>query len=496
MSLSIECEAGNPICPSDGDLIESRFSFVASEIEHSPFVTIVTEVQAVPSCRWTRVAVIPELGVLFHDSSQLEVRIWALDADNLPIIYSQPKLTVLWGSPVDSSQSLQNSSALDTRRALPGTHEYMSVIPLELRQTPGHYKLIVQLVDGWNSENGNTSTCDIFEHAFSVLCADGFTQVMSAGTPQCKEGTFQTVTLEFIVVLLVALVLVTVIAFILLRWWYARSATTAAKRSALRKALCHKLQKQYAMTGTLGPMDQVNADGDLPIHYAAECAVPCTLLSAILSSYPAGAKTADAQGNLPLHLLLRGLSSQSDWKEASSLMRVLLEAFPAGKVQADMHSKLPIQIFLDVCPPAASRHEVGVELGFPFDCNGGADNWLCLLAHSPPKAPCPPKAAALDCYSPKGMPVLAAEWLVEAIIKYSEETRRATIQQLAYATDAAGREAWAVATKANRKCLSKYLLFCGRYATLSSAVPHTVQSCAVYTDSMVQHNCHPSGHLT
>ncbi len=181
-------------------------------------------------------------------------------------------------------------------------------------------------------------------------------------------------------------------------------------------------------------------------------------MKGILASYPEGAKTADARGNLPLHVLLEGLSSQTDWKETCTTMSLLLQAFPGGKVQPNMHSKLPIQIVLDACLPTAGSGDLGVELGFPLDCNGSACNWLYLLANSP-------KQVLLSrTYSDSNSTrFLASEWLVEEIIKHAQETRRATIQQLAYATDIGGREAWAVATKEHRKCLWKYLLFCGRY---------------------------------
>jgi hypothetical protein len=298
-----------------------------------------------------------------------------------------------------------------------------------------------------------------------VRCADRFTQVTRAGTAICEESTFQILPLGLIGGLLAVLAVVTGIATFFLRWWYVRSAT-AARRHAMRTALFWKLQKQYSMAGTLGPMDQLNADGDLPIHYAAECGAPCTLLSAILSSYPEGAKTADSRGNLPLHLLLHGLSKQSDWKEPGSSMSVLLEAFPQAKVLPDMHSKLPIQTFLDICPSWAFSHDVAVELGFPLDCNGHADNWLCLLAHGPHKVTGSPEATPSTgpACSTEGTPLVLAEWLVEEIIKHAQETGRTTVQQLAYATDSGGREAWAVATKANRNCLRKYVLFCGRHA--------------------------------
>jgi hypothetical protein len=240
--------------------------------------------------------------------------------------------------------------------------------------------------------------------------------------------------------------------------WYSHSSNAAKRLAARKRRLLHELQKEYSMTGKLGPMDRVNPDGDLPLHIAVACGAPHTLMRAILASYPEGAKTADARGNLPLHLLLHGLSSQTDWKETYTSMSLLLQAFPGGKVQLNMHSKLPIQMILDACLPAAGGDDLGVELAFPLDCNGSAGNWLYLLADSPKQDLQPPSNS--DSHS---TPLLRSEWLVEEIIKHAQETQRATIQQLAYATDTGGREAWAVATKEHRKRLWKYLLFCGRY---------------------------------
>jgi hypothetical protein len=218
------------------------------------------------------------------------------------------------------------------------------------------------------------------------------------------------------------------------------------------------LQTKFNIDGAIAaPMDRVNADGDLPIHYALECGAPRTLVSAILSKYPEGARTKDARGNLPLHLLLQRLSRETDWAEAHASMCLLLAAFPEGKTEADMDKQLPIEILLNARLPAASS-ALGVELAFPLDCKSGSGNWHCLLAHSPPE---PTK---LDSHVTS---VLSSDVLVEEIIKHAQNTRRATIEQLAYATDSNCREAWAVATKENRKCLWKYLLCCGRYASQS-----------------------------
>jgi hypothetical protein len=252
-------------------------------------------------------------------------------------------------------------------------------------------------------------------------------------------------------------------------WWYLRSSNAGKRLAERKRRLLHELQKEYSATGNLGLMHAVNSDGDLPLHIAMVCSAPHSLVSAILASYPEGAQTEDARGNLPLHLLVQGLSNQTDWKAAHSSMSLLLQAFPRGLVQPDMHSKLPIQILLDACLHTAGSGELGVELGFPLDCNGSAGNWLSLLANSPKQVLPSPLEAVSSSTPPElhSTSMLRSEWLVDAIITRAQDSRRATIQELAYATDTWGREAWAVATKEHRKCLWKYLLFRGRYGCRS-----------------------------
>jgi hypothetical protein len=182
--------------------------------------------------------------------------------------------------------------------------------------------------------------------------------------------------------------------------------------------------------------------GDLPIHCVAVACPPVELLNELLQGFSEGARFTDASGNLPIHLLVRSLGkSQKPIEQLYPAVEALVNAFPKGVIIPDEHSKLPIQLLLESSFSSPERTRLQVLLGFPYDVNGLADNWHCLLQHPE------------SCDS---------EDSVTAIILEAKMNRGLSIEQVAYATDAMGREAHAVATTSNRRCLWRHLLLLGR----------------------------------
>jgi hypothetical protein len=374
------------------------------------------------------------LGSGVSAESTLTIRVEAVDVDGLKISRTRAEIEFRCSNQI-----------LPVQPWRPGINEYVAEIPPDLLLRLGQFDLVVSALSGWNRTSREMAPCDLLRVRMFAIASN--TPSSTGLSP--LESTFIGISIVLLVFMKAGLI----------GCWYRGEKNVAKRRAARKRRLLHELQRKCDIDSTLGPMDRVDAHGDLPIHYAAECGAPHALVRTILSKYPQGAKIKDARGNLPLHLLLHGLSRQTDFTESSSSMELLLALFPGAKLELDMDKKLPIQIVLDAGLPAALAGccEIGVELGFPLDCIGGASNWHYLLADTPKKS------TLQDSHSSS---ILSSDVLVEEIISRAQKTRRATIQQLAYATDAGGREAWAVATKDHhRKCLWKYLLFCGRYAT-------------------------------
>jgi hypothetical protein len=451
--LRLECD--NKLdCVADGDILETIVSVKSQQDARlSSRVTILAMVESLMSCENSK-AQMTQAGKIVQGSAisaenSLRVRIEAFDVDGYMISRTRAEI-----------EFRCNNETLLLQPWSPGSNEYVAEVPPDLLLHLGQFDLVVRALNGWNQTSRKMAPCDLLR----------ITLVATSQSSQPLNPTW--IALGFFIALLCLLAGLSLC-------WYLRSSNASKRLAERKRRLLHELQKEYSVTGNLGPMNSVNSDGDLPLHIALACSAPCSLVSAILASYPEGAQRVDARGNLPLHVLVQGLSNQTDWKAAQSSMSLLLEAFPGGILQPDMHSKLPIQILLDACLHTAGSGELGIELGFPLDCNGSAGNWLCLLAHSPkqvllsppkesfvlsPTASRVPSSTPPDSHSTS---ILRSEWLVDKIITRAQDSRRATIQELAYATDAWGREAWAVATKEHRKCLWKYLLFCGRYGCRS-----------------------------
>jgi hypothetical protein len=273
-----------------------------------------------------------------------------------------------------------------------------------------------------------------------------------------------------------------------------------------REAAYAQLYKRVGASsrGKLPDMDKADSIGDLPIHYAAACCAPAYVLEAVLAAHPQGASALDSMGNLPIHLLLHALERQKPVIEAGYRTRVetLLAAYPKAVLCHDENSKLPIQIVLDSpcasippckllldaesvsTPTDTTKREtqfklldtaatlfgsgvselgisLGVMLGRPYDCDGLADNWLCLLEHSS-------RRTSAEMYADPGADdeVDFSARVVESIVLDTMAATAQKIERLAYATDSRGREAYAVATKENRRYLWKHLLLLGRYSGL------------------------------
>jgi hypothetical protein len=434
--VRLACDGEDQSCAADGDVLETIISMKSQrDTRVGSRVTILTTVQSLISCEKSG-AQIWQAGMLVHGNRvsaerSVTIRVQAVDVDGLNISRTRAEIEFRCGNETLPSQPWR-----------PGSNEYVAEVPTDLLLRLGDFDLVALALNGWSQTSREEAPCDLLR--VRMFATSPLTPI--------HLSTFESAFIGTSIVFLMSMM-----AGLIVRWYFLRPNVT--KRLKARKIrLLHELQKKYDIDGTLAPVDRVDADGDLPIHYALECGAAHSLVRAILSKHREGAKAKDARGNLPLHLLLQGLSSQADWAEANASMCLLLAAFPEGKVELDMDRQLPIQILLQACLPAAGGCALGVELGFPLDCDSRAGNWHWLLASSPPEP------TILNSHL---TPVLSSDVLVEAIVKHAQETRRATIQQLAYATDSGGREAWAVATKEHRQCLWKYLLCCGRYGIQS-----------------------------
>jgi hypothetical protein len=436
VSLSLKCDAQTAICPQDGDRIEATIvtSLQGATAPPPSSVKIVAEVRALPSCQWTSAVLVPDPGEFWDDAQQLMVAAKLFDADRLPVRYSLPELSILW--------KLETSATEHHVLYQPQTplkrDSYVAPITQEQRAYEGKYWLTVQLNNAWDSATQATGSCIILHRSVAIRCRNG----VSDATKRCATTDMLVETGPPVTAAVVCTLLSICIMLAALRCWYLRSDLTAMRRlSNSRTAAYSRLKKRWSSRASLGSLNRRNSVDDLPIHYAAFCCAPEKMLEAVIHGCPEAVSIPDAYGNLPIHLFIKSLDKHHPDESVCSAVELLLAAYPKGVICLDENSKLPIQLLLESSYSSWPRGRLEVLLAFPFHVDA-ADNWLCLLQH---EAQC------------------SVDRSVQAIIEEAKNSGRATIEQLVYAKDTQGREAWAVATAAKRRPLWGQLLLVGRY---------------------------------
>ncbi|KAL7552206.1 hypothetical protein ACHAWF_016273 [Thalassiosira exigua] len=81
--------------------------------------------------------------------------------------------------------------------------------------------------------------------------------------------------------------------------------------------------------------------GGIPLHVACRTNASGAVITALLSSNFNSAKRSDANGDLPIHLLLRNGKSVS-----GAVVQALLDTYPTAATRADMYGDLPLSVAL------------------------------------------------------------------------------------------------------------------------------------------------------
>ena len=144
-------------------------------------VTIITLVEAVPSCSRSSARLTRLSGDLTPSTPQLNVEIRLVDVDGacvfvrawacercytascagLPIGVSMPRTTITWTSAAQDVLSFA-----PTRPK--GADSLSGEIPSSRRSDPGVYQLVVILEEGWNEATGNETACVILSETVTI----------------------------------------------------------------------------------------------------------------------------------------------------------------------------------------------------------------------------------------------------------------------------------------------------------------------------------------
>ncbi len=152
LQLRLDCAGGRP-CIADGDTIETVV-IIGSAINAQSEIRIMTEVEAVLSCKKTRTGIEGSVeGV--HVSSAIRVWLYAIDIDGLPINQTEAEIRLAFG---DRNVPMQWSR---------GSNMYVAAVPAELTLQPGQYDLVMSASNAWG-ETGPATSCELLRRTITV----------------------------------------------------------------------------------------------------------------------------------------------------------------------------------------------------------------------------------------------------------------------------------------------------------------------------------------
>ncbi len=138
-TVRLDCARDAPaLCPADGDTIETNITFTSTtDASVHDTALLRSEVEAIPSCSWTRVWLTQEGGALLHNAPDLAVTVTLADVDGLPINYTDPVgLLVTWTGPGAPGGA---AAVLALARTEARSNVQRSRIPREYRSIPGRH---------------------------------------------------------------------------------------------------------------------------------------------------------------------------------------------------------------------------------------------------------------------------------------------------------------------------------------------------------------------
>lgn len=111
------------------------------------------------------------------------------------------------------------------------------------------------------------------------------------------------------------------------------------------------LAKHPAGADTMVLRPAGRSGGGIPLHVACRINASSAVITSLLSSNFNSAKKCDANGDLPIHLLLRNGTQVS-----GAVVQALLDTYPTAAMRADMYCDLPLSVALKhECKPGVVK---------------------------------------------------------------------------------------------------------------------------------------------
>jgi hypothetical protein len=160
--VRLTCKSDEQSCAADGDLITTVIRLISPQDSNvRSEVTVTTRVEALVSCKNTAAWVSSAGLELEQDTisaeSPLEVRLRAVDADNLEIKFTRAEIFL------HLEDQAQHDSKFPFNTEV-GSSDYTTVVSGAGTKEPGRYTLVVRYV-----AKGHTGSCEILRRSITVV---------------------------------------------------------------------------------------------------------------------------------------------------------------------------------------------------------------------------------------------------------------------------------------------------------------------------------------
>ena len=158
LTLWLACDGEDQGCVADGDAITTAVQVASPQDARLRSEVLVTvRVESFLSCLHSRdtVRIEPDAESVLT-STPMRVRLFAKDADDLPVNFTRVEMNVLFAG--------QTIPFLWSR----GSNEYVADVSAELTSQPGRYDLVISASIAWNETAGQVTSCELLRRTIIV----------------------------------------------------------------------------------------------------------------------------------------------------------------------------------------------------------------------------------------------------------------------------------------------------------------------------------------
>ncbi len=167
LTLWLACDGEEKSCVADGDAITTAVQVASpQDARLRSEVNVTVHVESLLSCLHSRdsVRIEPDAESV-PTSTPMRVRLFAKDADDLPVNFTRVEMNVLFADQAPDRRGRDQKIPFLWSR---GSNEYVADVSAELTSQPGRYDLVISASSAWNETAGQVTSCELLRRTIIV----------------------------------------------------------------------------------------------------------------------------------------------------------------------------------------------------------------------------------------------------------------------------------------------------------------------------------------